>query len=282
MDRHAIFVDAGYLLAGGADLICELSRAETTCNYEAAIHALIGEIKDHASTPLLRMYWYDGAPNLVPMKDHDTIAKLSNVKVRLGRLVSGGQKGVDSRIVRDLIILAQHRAIETAYLLSGDEDLREGVSEAQDAGVRVVLLGLPKSRRGKQSYALIAEADEHWVLPKEFWAPFFTPVVKASGTASTPEAVPLPPVSPVPLDEAALVEAAMAFAESLCAEANADGHGALRSSHPYLPHQVDIELMRSVSQTTGQSVKGDGAARLLIRQTVAEVVMACLISPPTS
>ncbi|MGH3773836.1 MAG: hypothetical protein ACRDRW_21010 [Pseudonocardiaceae bacterium] len=35
---------------------------------------------------------------------------------------------------RDLITLAQHRAISDAVLLSGDEDLREGVRAAQDYG----------------------------------------------------------------------------------------------------------------------------------------------------
>src|SRR3712207_9253694 len=39
----------------------------------------------------------------------------------------------------DLIILSEERAIATAYLLGGDEDLREGVAEAQERGVRVVL-----------------------------------------------------------------------------------------------------------------------------------------------
>jgi hypothetical protein len=35
--------------------------------------------------------------------------------LRLGRVVRGVQKGVDSRIVRDLIVLAHDRAMDTAY-----------------------------------------------------------------------------------------------------------------------------------------------------------------------
>ena len=38
--------------------------------------------------------------------------------------------------------LARDRAIAEAFLLAGDEDLREGVKEAQDQGVRVTLIGV--------------------------------------------------------------------------------------------------------------------------------------------
>ncbi len=67
--------------------------------------------------------------------DHQAIADLPRVKLRLGRLVprkSGlEQKGVDSLIVHDLITLAQERAVETMFLLAGDEDMCEGVAAAQ-------------------------------------------------------------------------------------------------------------------------------------------------------
>jgi hypothetical protein len=96
------------------------------------------------------------------------------VKVRLGRVVKGEQKGVDALISRGLMTLARERAIARAYLLAGDEDLREGVVAAQDMGVQVVLLGVPTSQRTNQSAALMREGDEHVVLPKDFWDRFFT------------------------------------------------------------------------------------------------------------
>jgi hypothetical protein len=84
---------------------------------------------------------------------------LQNVKVRLGFVNSvGEQKGVDSLIVTDMITLARNRAISDAALVSGDEDLRVGVQQAQEFGVRVHLIGI-KPSRGSQSLFLLQEAD---------------------------------------------------------------------------------------------------------------------------
>ena len=70
----------------------------------------------------------------------------------------GQQKGVDSLIVTDMITLARNRAMAECVLLSGDEDLRVGVQQAQVYGVRVHLLGI-KPARGSQSLFLLQEAD---------------------------------------------------------------------------------------------------------------------------
>jgi uncharacterized LabA/DUF88 family protein len=57
--------------------------------------------------------------------------------------------------------LARERAIAEAFLLSGDEDLREGVTAAQDQGVRVTVVGIqPVSQHHNQSRELIQEADQ--------------------------------------------------------------------------------------------------------------------------
>jgi hypothetical protein len=174
MDRFALFVDAGYLLAACGDLCCGTSRRrEVGCRYPALVHRLIGFASEHCGLPVLRLYWYDGARNAAPAGDHWLIAELPNVKLRLGRVVGERQKGVDSLILRDVMTLARERAIVTAYLLGGDEDLREGVAWAQDVGVRVIVLGVPSPTAGRQSAALIREADEHIVLPRGFWEPFF-------------------------------------------------------------------------------------------------------------
>jgi uncharacterized LabA/DUF88 family protein len=90
---------------------------------------------------------------------HLTPAHLQDVKVRLGFVNSvGEQKGVDSPIVTDMIALARNRAISDAVLVSGDEDLRVGVQQAQEFGVRVHLIGI-KPSRGSQSLFLLQEAD---------------------------------------------------------------------------------------------------------------------------
>ncbi|OFW21053.1 MAG: hypothetical protein A3H97_04770 [Acidobacteria bacterium RIFCSPLOWO2_02_FULL_65_29] len=88
-----------------------------------------------------------------------TLAHLPDVKVRLGFVNTvGEQKGVDSLIVTDMITLARNHAMCDTVLLSGDEDVRVGVQQAQEFGVRVHLLGV-KPARGSQSLLLMQEAD---------------------------------------------------------------------------------------------------------------------------
>jgi uncharacterized LabA/DUF88 family protein len=190
VERSAIFVDAGYLLAAGGSLVCGTSsRAGFKCDYSGLVAKLSNWAEQHnrGRFNCLRTYWYDGAPNGVARGDHELIGGLPYVKVRLGRLLHGEQKGVDALIYRDLMTLARERAINCAYLLSGDEDLREGVVAAQDMGVQVVLIGIP-ANRANQSAALIREADEHVVLQKEHWAEHFTPVARETTSNERAEA----------------------------------------------------------------------------------------------
>src|SRR5439155_14337843 len=135
---------------------------------------LVRYAEERSNRPVLRLYWYDGAPQAVPLPEHLRVAQLPFVKLRLGRVVgprdNRRQKGVDSLIVRDLIVLAEERAISTAYLLAGDEDLREGVSTAQERGLEVVLLGLPPADQfANQAASHIRESDQHIVLDADFF-----------------------------------------------------------------------------------------------------------------
>jgi uncharacterized LabA/DUF88 family protein len=61
-------------------------------------------------------------------------------------------------------------------LLTGDEDLREGVRAAQDYGVRVALVGIAcaDGKRYNQSEELVLDADHLLVLGKPQLAPMFT------------------------------------------------------------------------------------------------------------
>jgi len=136
----------------------KLPRAEITLAHEEAIKAFGGFGMKVSGVPLLRVYWYDGT-STGPTAQHLTPAHLQDVKVRLGFVNSvGEQKGVDSPIVTDMIALARNRAISDAVLVSGDEDLRVGVQQAQEFGVRVHLIGI-KPSRGSQSLFLLQEAD---------------------------------------------------------------------------------------------------------------------------
>ena len=148
MDRVAVFVDAGYLFAQGSKEMCgrKLLRGEISLDHQALIRALKDFAERISKLPLLRIYWYDGTSQ-GPTSQHNTLADQADMKVRLGFVNSAGQqKGVDSLIVTDMISLARNRAMADCVLLSGDEDLRVGVQQAQEYGVRVHLL-LHVSRR---------------------------------------------------------------------------------------------------------------------------------------
>jgi len=160
VDRIAVFVDAGYLFAqGSVELHGEkLTRGELRLDHEAVVAKLQAFAEQVSGLPLLRIYWYDGTSQ-GPTSQHITLAGQTNVKIRLGFVNSvGQQKGVDSLIVTDIITLARNRAMAECVLLSGDEDLRVGVQQAQEYGIRVHLLGI-KPARGNQSVFLLQEAD---------------------------------------------------------------------------------------------------------------------------
>ena len=160
MDRVAVFVDAGYLFAQGSLELCgaKLTRGEIVLDHNAVTAKLKTFAETVSELPLLRIYWYDGTSQ-GPTLQHITLAGQASVKVRLGFVNSQGQqKGVDSLVVTDMITLARNRAMAECVLLSGDEDLRVGVQQAQEYGVRVHLLGI-KPARGSQSNFLLQEAD---------------------------------------------------------------------------------------------------------------------------
>ena len=162
ISRVAVFTDAGYLYAAGEIALApgvtpsranvELNQPETIAKLRATAAAKAG------GATLLRIYWYDGMLSTGISREQRILADSDDVKLRLGAITRGRQKGVDSLIVTDLIELARNRAISDAVLLSGDEDVRIGVQIAQSFGVRVHLVGI-EPRQQNQSDSLSQEAD---------------------------------------------------------------------------------------------------------------------------
>jgi hypothetical protein len=145
MDRYAVFVDAGYLIAAGAQAAFgyQVPRKHVSILSPGdLISALITRSSEAADgLPLLRIYWYDAMPGPRLSLEQNTLAMLPGVKLRLGALnCSGEQKGVDAMIVTDVIELARNGAIADAVLISGDEDLHIAIQLAQSFGVRVHIL----------------------------------------------------------------------------------------------------------------------------------------------
>lgn len=180
MDRCAVLVDAGYLLgAAGTALANDRSRLPLVVDYTALIAGIIEEAEKQTGLPILRVLWYDGSYDARPTPEHQALGVLPHVKVRLGVLVRRGdkveQKGVDSYLQRDLTALARNRAVADVVLLGGDEDLRRGLDDAQDHGLKVHLWGVEAlTPQCNQSRSLIAEADRRWVMTAEWLSRYIT------------------------------------------------------------------------------------------------------------
>jgi len=159
MDRAAVFVDAGYLFAEGSRLVAgeKLRRSALRLDHDKILKLLAELTRELTAVPLLRVYWYDGATSAANPAQ-TALSYRPNVKLRLGLVDEQGQHGVDALLVTDLVTLAKNRAICDALVLSGDDDLRGGIEEAQALGVRVQLLGIPPARQN-QAGALVQSAD---------------------------------------------------------------------------------------------------------------------------
>jgi len=237
---YAIFVDAAYLWASVGELLFGTNdRSRLTCDYESLIEDLIDRTGDASNRELLRLYWYDGAVNKVPSAEQKRVGLLPNVKIRLGRVVGGHQKGVDSLIVLDLLKLAGTRMVDLIYLLSGDDDLTEGVREAQACGVRVVLLGAA-TELPRHSESLVLEADGVELWPASVWAPHFSRPAEVSAAAE-PE--------PRPVGEALVTfeRVGHAFSSRWLQEATPDDVARVRRSRPRIPADVDARLLWDTS-----------------------------------
>ncbi|WP_353649573.1 NYN domain-containing protein [Nakamurella sp. A5-74] len=203
MNRCAVLIDAGYLLGAAASVLSgDANRTRLAVNYAELMRAIAGEAAEQTGVPVLRLLWFDGARDGRPTQDHRALGLLPDVKVRLGLTVTHGgrvqQKGVDSYLRRDLTTLARNGAISDAVLIGGDEDLRQGVDEAQDHGVKVHLCGVEAAATEyNQSHTLIAEADRRWIISAAWIGRFVTlrPVGQPTAPA-VPSQEPLEPVGP--------------------------------------------------------------------------------------
>ncbi len=263
--RIALFVDAGYLLAeAGAICAQTKNRAEISCDYVGLLQALARYVVDHSKMALLRVYWYDGARDAIPGPEHQLIAEQPYVKLRLGRLAGARQKGVDALIFRDMFTLARERAISRAYLLSGDEDLREAVVASQDLGVQVVLIGVAGSS-SNQARTLRQEADECLTLDRDFLRPYFR---RTEEIAQGPP----PEIDPKWVDWVEHV--GVEFGEFWVNKATPEELEKLRARYPRVPQELDAQMMRYAEQRLGQALRASEGLRRLVRKGFWRRVMA--------
>lgn len=140
MDRCALFVDVGYALADGAMAVHGTRRRDSVSwDHAGLLKLLAGLARDRTGLPLLRCYWYETAEG-GRTAEHDALAEMPGLKLRLVNTRPGRREGVESQLRRDLVTLAKSGAIADAFIASADEHLAEVVAEVQDLGLRVVVL----------------------------------------------------------------------------------------------------------------------------------------------
>ncbi|MFI0963478.1 NYN domain-containing protein [Streptomyces sp. NPDC021080] len=215
MDRCIVLVDAGYLLGAAASLLAgEPSRSRITVDHTALIQGLRERAESDTERPLLRIYWFDGAPDRVPQPEHRRLRVMPRVTVRLGALTRSdgrwAQKGVDAAMHAELTELARNRACSDIVLVTGDGDLLPGMMAAKEHGVAVHLWAVQAADGDyNQSEDLVAEADERRVLDRA-WIIKAVRAKEIGGICAPPPA-PRPEIAAIlsaPLPESALAAAA--------------------------------------------------------------------------
>ena len=280
MDRSGVFVDAGYVYAAGGKLCYGImSRSGIVLDVRGFVGMIENLIAEDSQLPVLRTYWYDGARDHIPTTSHLDIAALPHVKLRLGQLNRRNQqKGVDALIYRDLMTLANERAIADAYLLSGDEDLREGVRAAQDMGVRVTLLGIqPMKGEHNQSRDLVHEADSVIILRKSQLRPLFSTASAAS--VSVPLWEDGENVVPPLIETPELI--AVRYAKDWWARASTSDRSALLASSPKVPTTLDADLL-SAARKAGVVVDDESLRRRIRKAFRDEIRHQSMVSLNTA
>ncbi|MFJ9208924.1 NYN domain-containing protein [Streptomyces sp. NPDC102264] len=229
VDRCVVLVDAGYLLGAAASLLAgEPARSRITVDHTALIQGLRERAEADTEQPLLRIYWFDGAPDRVPQPEHRRLRVMPRVTVRLGALTRSdgrwAQKGVDAAMHAELTELARNRACSDVVLVTGDGDLLPGLMSAKEHGVAVHLWAVQAADGDyNQSEDLVAEADERRVLDRAW----ITKAVRAKdlGGVCAPPPAPRPEIAAIlsaPLPESALAASAERAAEAEAAAGRAD------------------------------------------------------------
>ncbi|MFK4225465.1 NYN domain-containing protein [Streptomyces sp. NPDC019890] len=225
MDRCVVLVDAGYLLGAAASLLAgEPARSRITVDHAALIQGLRELAETDTERPLLRIYWFDGAPDRVPQPEHRRLRVMPRVTVRLGALTRSdgrwAQKGVDAAMHAELTELARNRACSDVVLVTGDGDLLPGLMSAKEHGVAVHLWAVQAADGDyNQSEDLVAEADERRVLDRA-WITRAVRAKELTGICAPPP-VPRPEIAAIL--SAPLPESALAASQERAAEAVRNG-----------------------------------------------------------
>lgn len=253
MDRCVVLVDAGYLLGAAASLLAgDPSRSRISVDHATLVRQLRERAEAETAQPLLRIYWFDGAPDRVPQPEHRRLRVMPRVTVRLGALTRSdgrwAQKGVDAAMHAELTELARNKACSDIVLVTGDGDLLPGMTAAKEHGVAVHLWAVQAAGGDyNQSEDLVAEADERRLLDRSW----ITRAIRARDSAGTcaPQPAPGPEIAAIlsaPLPDTAARPAPDPEPEHTPApaETNGTGPGTARA----VPTPKDLAALRAADR----------------------------------
>ena len=145
LERTLVFVDTSYLLASFYNSWETGARSQLEIDLPEVVNNLSGMITQQLNQPIHRQFWYDGIPDSGPHRYQRALRTCDGVQLRTGQLIEWGerrtQKGVDTRLVADIVVNAMRGQCTDFVLVSGDADMIPGVEEATNAGIRVHLYG---------------------------------------------------------------------------------------------------------------------------------------------
>ncbi len=208
MDRCALFVDAGYALADGAMAVHGTRRRDSVSwDHAGLLKLLAGLARDRTGLPVLRCYWYEAADGGRTI-EHDALAEMPGLKLRLVNTRPGRREGIESQLRRDVVTLAKSGAIADAFIASADEHLAGIVAEVQDLGLRVVVLHIASDGGWTIPQPLRQECDDIVEISGVHLRPFVD-LVRGAEPAPAHEQHAAAGYGSQPLADDALISAAM-------------------------------------------------------------------------
>ncbi|MFI7130272.1 NYN domain-containing protein [Nonomuraea sp. NPDC050153] len=263
MDRCALFVDAGYLLADGAMAVHGTRHREAVAwDYPGLLQLMTSLSRERTGLPLLRCYWYEATVEGRRTPEHDALADIPGLKLRLSRIRPGRREGVDAQVHRDLMTLARNNAICDAVVVSGDEDLAQVVCDAQDLGIRVSVIHIAADGGWAVSRSLRQECDDLVELGAVHLRPYVSlvagiaessnghqPISNGQAAHSLPPAQPSLPPSLPPLPPAGGSHAASSSSQP-SSNGSSSGRGRDSSTPPVLPTYASYQPEQQVTPPT--------------------------------
>jgi hypothetical protein len=190
VDRCALFVDASYVLADGAMAVHGTRRGESVSwDYEGLLQLMSSLARERSGLPLLRCYWYETSVDGRRTAEHDALADLPGIKLRVAKVRPGRREGVETEIHRDLTTLARNNAISDALVVSAEEDLAQVIADVQDLGMRVTLVHIAVDGNWTISRTLRQEADDLIEIGGEHLRPYVELIAGAEPVLEEPDGV---------------------------------------------------------------------------------------------